>query len=41
MLDTGALIVFDQRPDAPPIADRTRFRTARTPTGRPVTVLRA
>lgn len=41
MLDTGALIVFDQRPDAAPIADRTRFRTARTPTGRPVTVLRA
>jgi hypothetical protein len=41
MLDTGTLIVFDQRADAPPIADRTRFRTARTPTGRSVTVLRA
>jgi len=41
MLDTGTLIVFNQRADAPPLADRTSFRTARTPAGRSVTILRA
>lgn len=40
-LAAGTLIVFDQRADAAPITDRIRFCPERTPTGRPVTVLRA
>jgi hypothetical protein len=40
-LDTGVLVVFDRRPDAAPIADRTTFTQATSPSGRPVTVLRA
>ncbi len=39
-LDTGVLVVFDRRQDALPTADRTRFETAQTPSGRTVTVLR-
>lgn len=40
-LDHGTLVVFDRRdPQAPP-ADRTRFAEDRTPSGRPVTLLRA
>nr|WP_241834926.1 ATP-binding protein [Pseudofrankia asymbiotica] len=40
-LDTGTLIIFDRRPGAPDLSDRTQFDTATTPTGRTVTVLRA
>jgi hypothetical protein len=39
--DTGVLIVFDRRPAAAPIAERTRFEQATSPSGRPITVLRA
>jgi hypothetical protein len=39
-LGTGALVVFDRRPGAPLIAERTRFEEATSPSGRPVTVLR-
>jgi hypothetical protein len=40
-LDHGTLVVFDRRPTAPPLAERITFTTAQTPTGRPVTLLRA
>jgi hypothetical protein len=40
-LDTGVLVVFDRRPEADPIAARTRFEDAVSPSGRPITVLRA
>jgi hypothetical protein len=40
-LDKGVLVVFDRRPDAAAIADRTTFHHAATPSGRPVTILRA
>lgn len=40
-MDTGTLVVFDRRPVAKPIAERTEFSSARTPSGRQVTVLRA
>jgi hypothetical protein len=40
-LDTGTLVIFDRRPDAPDLSERTQFDTATTPTARTVTVLRA
>ena len=41
-LDHGWLVVFDRRSDAPPVASRTRFAEATTPTlGLTVTVLHA
>jgi hypothetical protein len=40
-LDTGLLVIFDRRPSAPPIIERTGFSTATTPSGRTVTLLRA
>jgi hypothetical protein len=40
-LDQGTLVVFDRRPDALPIDERTRFETTQTPSGRKVTLLRA
>jgi len=40
-LDTGILVIFERRPNAAPIAERTRFDQATSPTGRPVTILRA
>jgi hypothetical protein len=40
-LDQGTLVIFDRRPDAQPIDERVRFDSAKTPTGRPVTLLRA
>jgi hypothetical protein len=40
-LDTGALVIFDRRPQAAPVAERTAFTEATTPSGRTVTVLRA
>lgn len=40
-LTTGVLVIFDRRPLAAPIAERTAFDEARTPSGRTVTVLRA
>jgi hypothetical protein len=40
-LDTGILVIFDRRPEAAPIAGRTTFEQETSPSGRPVTVLRA
>lgn len=40
-LDTGTLVIFDRRPVAKPIPERTEYGTARTPSGRTVTLLRA
>jgi hypothetical protein len=40
-LETGVLVLFDRRPEATPLADRTSFARAATPKGRAVTVLRA
>jgi hypothetical protein len=40
-LDTGILVIFDRRPNAAPIAERTRFDQTTSPTGRPITILRA
>ncbi|WP_218003197.1 ATP-binding protein [Nocardia concava] len=40
-LATGVLVIFDRRPHADPIAERTAFEEARTSSGRTVTVLRA
>jgi hypothetical protein len=40
-LDTGWLVIFDQRGGQPPIEERTTAAEAATPTGRTVTVVRA
>jgi hypothetical protein len=40
-LDTGTLIVFDRRPTAAPITERTTITKADTPAGRVITLLRA
>jgi hypothetical protein len=40
-LDRGTLVVFDQRRETKPIAERTELTVTRTPTGRQVTLLRA
>jgi hypothetical protein len=40
-LDHGTLVIFDRRESAPPPPLRTAFSEDRTPSGRPVTVLRA
>lgn len=40
-LDRGTLVVFDRRPEAAPLPDGVGFESDRTPSGRPVTVLRA
>src|SRR5262249_17443212 len=40
-LDTGILVIFDRRPETAPIAERTTFEQETSPSGRPVTVLRA
>ena len=40
-LDTGWLVIFDQRVNQPRIAERTSTTTALTPAGRSVTVIRA
>jgi hypothetical protein len=39
-LDTGTLAIFDQRPAAPAIDERTAITTTTSPVGRPITVLR-
>lgn len=39
-LDSGTLVIFDRRHNAPPIPERIEFSTAQTPGGHPVTVLR-
>jgi len=39
-LDEGVLVLFDRRPEAAPIAERTVFGAATTPGGRRVTLLR-
>ncbi len=40
-LDSGVLVIFDRRPEAPPIAERTRFEQTTTSSGRAVKLLRA
>lgn len=40
-LDHGTLVIFDRRPEATPITDRTSFADTNTPTGRAITLLRA
>ena len=40
-LTTGWLVIFDQRAGLPDISERTTTASATTPTGRPVTVIRA
>lgn len=40
-LDHGTLVVFDRRPEAKDIEERTRFEAVTTPDGRAVTLLRA
>jgi len=40
-LDTGWLVIFDRRPGLPRLSERTSAETARTPSGREVTVVRA
>ncbi|GII80307.1 hypothetical protein Sru01_52890 [Sphaerisporangium rufum] len=40
-LPTGVLVIFDRRPEAPPWKERGDFEQATTPSGRPITVLRA
>ena len=40
-LDTGTLVLFDRRPEAPPIHERTHLEHAVTPSGRQVRVLQA
>jgi hypothetical protein len=40
-LRTGVLVVFDRRPGAAPLAERTLLGSATTPSGRTVTLLRA
>ncbi|MDH6100461.1 ATP-binding protein [Anabaenopsis sp. FSS-46] len=39
-LDTGWLIIFDRRPNLPPISDRTTTEIALSPQGRNITVIR-
>ena len=39
-LNTGWLIIFDRRPDLPPISDRTTTEIAQSPQGRNITVIR-
>lgn len=38
---TDVLVIFDRRADAGPINERTRFSEVVSPTGRPITLLRA
>jgi hypothetical protein len=40
-LAAGTLIIFDRRPDAASITERTAFAQATSPSGCPITVLRA
>ena len=40
-LDTGTLIIFDRRPDAAPVADRTGISETTSPAGRTISLLRA
>ncbi len=40
-LDHGVLVLFDRRPDAAPITERTGFDKATSPAGRTITLLRA
>jgi AAA domain len=40
-LDTGTLIIFDRRPDAAPVTERTAITQVDSPAGRAITLLRA
>lgn len=40
-LDAGTLVIFDRRPNAAPVADRTRITKEQAPSGREITLLRA
>lgn len=40
-LDTGTLVIFDRRPDADPLPDRTSMTASHSPAGRSITLIRA
>jgi hypothetical protein len=40
-LDTGTLVIFDRRPNADPVHERTAIARERSPAGRAITLLRA
>jgi hypothetical protein len=40
-LKTGTLVIFDRRPDAQPIYERTTITSTESPAGRTITLLRA
>lgn len=40
-LDTGTLVIFDRRPNAAPVHERTAITEERSPAGRTITLLRA
>lgn len=40
-VEMGLLVIFDRRPNAVPLTERTGISESRSPAGRPVTVLRA
>ena len=40
-LDTGTLVIFDRRPNADPVHERTAITQVRSPAGRTITLLRA
>jgi hypothetical protein len=40
-LDTGTLVIFDRRPTAAPVYERTSLAKEQTPSGRTITLLRA
>jgi hypothetical protein len=40
-LDTGTLVIFDRRPNADPVHERTSLAKEQTPSGRTITLLRA
>ncbi|MCZ2203188.1 MAG: ATP-binding protein, partial [Cylindrospermopsis raciborskii PAMP2012] len=39
-LKTGWLVIFDRRPNLPPVSDRTTTEMAISPQGRSITVIR-
>ncbi|MEB3228800.1 MAG: ATP-binding protein, partial [Synechocystis sp.] len=39
-LDTGWLVIFDRRPDLPPIEERTTVKQMTSPAGRLIAVIR-
>jgi hypothetical protein len=40
-MDTGTLVIFDRRPSAAPVGERTAITEVTSPSGRAITLLRA